>query len=141
MLTARAAPYFVRLLRFCQAFLGCNRQCAASIILTMSQLPKQAGNLPIFSPRQFSCIRSGDQTGAVIPVYVMTDIKNTYQNLLRVGICGLRCSPYVRTVALLRHNSLPLATVLLGILKDFSYSMKRDNKTHFFDCMSRQANF
>jgi hypothetical protein len=40
------------------------------------------------------------------------------QNLLRVGIGGLRCSPYLGTAALLSHLSLPLATVLSGVVDD-----------------------
>ena len=42
--------------------------------------------------------------------------ENPCQNLLRVGTGGLRCSPYLRTGALLSHLSLPLAMVLLGIV-------------------------
>jgi len=39
------------------------------------------------------------------------------KNLLRVVLCGRRCSPYLRTAALLGHKSLPLATIFPGIQK------------------------
>jgi len=43
---------------------------------------------------------------------------DAWPNLLRVGIGGLRCSPYLRTVARLGHLSLPLATVLPGVVSE-----------------------
>jgi hypothetical protein len=42
-----------------------------------------------------------------------------------VVICGLRCSLCMRTAALLSHNSLPLATVLSGVLHDIHFNFYR----------------
>ena len=81
------------------------------------------------------------QKGIFSALLMKNSSKNTYQNLLRVVICGLRCSLYLRTVALLNRNFLPLATVLLGVFRDQQniQALQAKYASHRIACLCQQA--